>query len=259
MFSTVDPKIQTPYNFWIEEQQTNYFHPLADHYGLSVGVGYAINDWLSVGGSIAAYSSYVRQSDNNNEITLYKGSDASLGAGFLLTLLNKKLYIDSSYTFNTEQENYLPPYTSSTPAGDRVVLQAHYPSVWETTITGALFDRTLFIVLKQITDFYTSAGAASEEYKRDGIASRTIPSIEVWPFDWLSLRAGYIYMYTDLMNTTNSGQGAIGGFTLRFGTWDFDLNYTVMDRVSRLLPGYETNDKRFLFQLTKHATFITSR
>jgi hypothetical protein len=260
MFASVDPKISTPYTFYIENDPnpTQNFHPLATHYGVSIGVGYSINDWLSLGGSIAAYSTYVRQEENTT-YDLRKGGDASFGIGFLLTLLNKQLYIDSSYTFNTEQEYYLPPYTSATPAGERVVLNAHYPSIWETTITGALFNRRVFVVLKQLTDFYTSAGAASKEYDREGWASRTIPSIEVWPFTWLSLRAGYIYMYTDIMNKTNSGQGGIGGITLRFGTWDFDVNYTVMERVSRLLPGYETTDKRFLFQLTKHATFITSR
>lgn len=258
MASTVDPKVETPYDFWIGDTQTNYFHPLAEHFGISIGLGYAITDWLSVGGSIAAYSSNVRQQESGNT-KLYQGSDASFGGGFLLTLLNRQLYIDSYYTFNTEQEYYLPPYTSSTPAGERIALEAHYPSVWETTITGVFFNRRVFAVLKQLTDFYTSAGAASSEYKRDGIASRTIPSIEVWPFNWLSLRAGYIYMYTDLMQKTNSGDGFVGGFTLRLGTWDFDVNYTIMERVSRLLPGYETTDKRFLFQLTKHATFITSR
>jgi len=261
MFSHVDPKLETPYQFYIgkDPDPTTAFHPVADHYGLSIGVGYAINDWLSIGGSITAYSTYVYQQSDNEKIELRKGSDASFGIGFLLTLFDKQLYIDSSYTYNTEQEYYLPPYTSSTPAGERVALEAHYPSVWETTMTGALFDRRLFLVLKQLTDFYTSKGAASSQYDREGWASRTIPSIEFWPFAWLSLRAGYIYMYTDLMQNTNTGQGYVGGLTLRLGTWDFDVNYTVMDRVSRLLPGYKTDDKRFLFQLTKHATFITSR
>lgn len=260
MAANVDPKIITPYTFYIENvpNPTQNFHPLATHYGVNIGVGYSINDWLSLGGSIAAYSTYVRQ-ESSTTYDLRKGSDASFGIGFLLTLLNKQLYIDCSYTFNTEQEYYLPPYTSATPAGERVVLNAHYPSILETTITGALFNRRVFVVLKQLTDFYTSAGAASKQYDREGWASRTIPSIEVWPFTWLSLRAGYIYMYTDIMEKTNNGQGGVGGITLRFGTWDFDVNYTVMERVSRLLPGYETTDKRFLFQLTKHATFITSR
>lgn len=61
------------------------------------------------------------------------------------------------------------------------------------------------------------------------------------------------------MEQTNSGKGAIAGITLRFGTWDFDVNYTVMERVSRLVPKYETTDKRFLFQLSKNAIFFTSR
>ncbi len=264
MFSNVDNKLQTPYSFWISGEdssqsiQTSYYHPLTNHYGASIGAGYALTDWLNLGAAISAYSTFARQ-EGSTTIELRKGSDASLTLGFLLTLLNKQLYIDSFYTFCTEQEYYLPPYTSSTSAGDRIVLEAHYPSIWETTITGALWERRLFLVLKEIVDFYTSAGAASKQYKREGIASRTIPSIEIWPLGWLSLRAGYIYMYTDLMEKTNSGNGGIGGFTLRFGTWDFDVNYTVMERVSRLLPGYKTTDKRFLFQLTKHATFITSR
>ena len=259
MFSRVDPKINTPYPFYIEGQSTQYFHPLEDHYGLSLGIGYAFTDWLSTGFSIAAYSSHIWQEDNSKKIDLYNGSDASFGFGVLFTLLNKSLYIDTSYTFNTQQQPYLPPYTSTTPPGDRVILEAHYPSVWETTITGVFLNRRLFLVLKQLTDFYTSAGAASSQYKREGWASRTIPSIEIWPFNWLSLRGGFIYQYTDLMEKTNSGKGGVGGLTLRFGTWDFDVNYTIMERVSRLLPGYETTDKRFLFQLTKHATFITSR
>ncbi|HOJ28186.1 MAG TPA: hypothetical protein PL059_03865 [Spirochaetota bacterium] len=259
MISHVDPKVETPYNFWIENQQTNNFHPLEDHYGLSIGIGYAINDWFSTGISFTAYSSYIRNQSDQGTIDLYNSMDGSFGLGFLFTLLNKRLYIDTSYTFNTEQQYYLPPYTASTPPGDRVILEAHYPSIWEITITGVFLDRHLFLVLKQLTDFYTSAGAASSQYKREGWASRTIPSIEVWPFSWLSLRAGYIYQHTDLMEKTSSGQGGIGGLTLRFGTWDFDVNYTVMERVSRLLPGYQTTDKRFLFQLTKHATFITTR
>ncbi len=259
MFATVDPKLETPYDFYLPTgEQVHQFHPLTDQWGASVGAGYAWTDWMSIGASITAYSVYIRQ-EGNPTIDLRKGSDASFNIGIMFTLLNKNLYIDSAYTFNTQQEYYLPPYTVSTPQGDRVVLEAHYPSIWEVTITGVLFDRRVFLVLKQLTDFYTSAGAASSQYKREGWASRTIPSIEVWPFSWLSLRAGYIYQYTDLMEKTNSGQGGIGGLTLRFGTWDFDVNYTVMERVSRLLPGYETIDKRFLFQLTKHATFITSR
>jgi len=258
MASRVDPKINTPYTFYLEGQPTSFFHPLEDHYGLSLGVGYAICDWLSTGLSIAAYSSHIWQEDNS-KVDLYKGSDASFGFGLLFTLLNKNLYIDTSYTFNTQQQPYLPPYTSTTPGDSRVILEAHYPSVWETTITGVFLNRRLFLVLKQLTDFYTSAGAASSQYKREGWASRTIPSIEIWPFDWLSLRGGFIYQYTDLMEKTNTGKGGVGGLTLRLGTWDFDVNYTIMERVSRLLPGYETTDKRFLFQLTKHATFITSR
>lgn len=149
--------------------------------------------------------------------------------------------------------------TISTSAGDRVVLNAQYPFVLKNTITGVLFDRRLFLVLKQITDFYTSTEAASKEYDRLGTASSTIPSVEVWPFYWLSLRGGFIYQRTNLMEQTNGGKGAIAGITLRFGTWDFDVNCTVMERVSRLVPKYETTDKRFLFQLSKNATFCTSR
>ncbi|MGQ9842028.1 MAG: hypothetical protein ACUVRK_00550 [Spirochaetota bacterium] len=61
------------------------------------------------------------------------------------------------------------------------------------------------------------------------------------------------------MGKTNSGKGAIASITVCLGTWDFDVNYTVMERVSRLVPKYETTDKRFLFQFSKNATFFTSR
>ncbi|MGQ9842027.1 MAG: hypothetical protein ACUVRK_00545 [Spirochaetota bacterium] len=58
----------------------------------------------------------------------------------MLTLLNKQLYIDTYYTFNTKQEYYLPAYTLSTPPGDRVVFEAYYPSIFETTITGVFLN-----------------------------------------------------------------------------------------------------------------------
>jgi|GEM_PF-6665731 len=88
--------------------------------------------------------------------------------------------------------------------------------------------------------------------------SRSIPSAEFWVTDFLSLRAGYIYTWSKLMEKTNSGNGIIAGATLRLGSFDIDFNYTYIERVSRLLPGYETDDHRFLLQLSKNATFITS-
>ncbi len=151
-----------------------------------------------------------------------------------------------------EQEKYLNTETQETP-------DAHYPSILETTVTGVFFNRRLYFVAKEILDFYTSEGAASEEATREGIMSRFIPSVEFWVTNFLSIRAGGVYTWSKIFDKTNSGIGGIGGLTLRLSSFDIDVNYTYMERVSRLLPGYETDDHRILIQLSKNATFITSR
>jgi len=255
MFSNVDPKIEAPYTFDVHGEtqsvlNTNYFHPRAEHIGGNIGIGYAATDWLSLGFNWCMYSTHQYQSDGGDEITTREGGDGSFGGGFMLTLLNRRLYIDSQYTNCMEQEKFLNPDTQT-------VEEAHYPSIWETTFTGALLDRRLFLVAKQIMDFYSLAGGGSAT--REGWMSRTIPSVEFWAFNWLSLRAGFLYTTSDMQGKSNDGIGAIGGLTLRIGSFDIDFNYTYMERVSRLLPGYETDDNRFLFQVSKSATFIKSR
>ena len=256
MFSNVDPKIEAPYLFDVSGEtgsvsNTDYFHPRAEHYGGNIGIGYAVNDWLSVGGVMSLYSTHQYQSgDNGSEITLREGMDGSFSGGFMLTLLNRRLFIDSQYTHCMEQEKFLNPDTQTTE-------EAHYPAIWETTVTGALFDRRLFLVGKQIMDLYSVAGGGSTT--RDGWISRSIPSVEFWAFNWLSLRAGFLYTTSKMMGRTNDGIGAIGGLTMRLWSVDIDVNYTYMERVSRLLPGYETDDQRFLIQISKNATFVTSR
>lgn len=99
MFSSVDPKLQAPYTFYIGGEHgivgpTSFYHPITTHFGLALGVGYALNEWLSLGLSLAAYSTHARQEDATT-IDLRNGSDGSFGSGFLLTLLNKQLYIDT--------------------------------------------------------------------------------------------------------------------------------------------------------------------
>ncbi len=258
MVSTIDPKIEAPYTFYVygdknESVNTQYFHPLADHRGGNLSIGFALTDWLSIGASLAFYSTYQRQSyDGDNYITLRKSMDGSFGGGFILTLLDRSLYIDAQYTYCMEQEKYLNTETRGT-------MDARYPSILELTLTGALLERRLFLVGKEILDFYSAEGAGSGESVREGIMSRTIPSLEYWITDFLSLRAGYLYTRSNLMDVTNSGHGVIAGLTLRLGSFDIDFNYTYMERVSRLLPGYETDDQRFLIQLSKNATFIRSR
>ncbi|MBN1500652.1 MAG: hypothetical protein JW982_10870 [Spirochaetes bacterium] len=255
MFSQVDPKIETPYNFEISGEDgseiTDYFHPLATHRGIGIGFGYAVTDWLSLGAFFSFYQTYQRQ-EGGDTIVLRKGYDGASSAGFLLTLLERRLYIDSQYTFCMEQEKYLNPETQTT-------MDAHYPSILETTFTGAFLNRRLFLVGKEIIDFYEAASAASNEATREGYMSRTIPSVEIWPLSFISLRAGGIFTVSEILQTKNSGIGAIAGATLRIGTFDIDFNYTYMERVSRLLPGYETDDSRFLFQISKNATFIKAR
>jgi TolB-like protein len=255
MFSQIDPKITAPYSFEINgengSKNTNYFHPVATHRGLGIGFGYSATKWLSLGFTSSYYETYQRQVDGGT-LTLRKGFDGSIGGGFILTLLNNRLYIDSQYTYCMEQEKYLNPDTQTT-------MDARYPSILETTVTGAFFNRKLFIVGKEILDFYEADSAASNEATRTGYMSRTIPSVEIWPTAFFSIRAGAIYTVSEILKTENDGIGAIAGATLRLGTFDIDFNYTYMERVSRLLPGYETDDNRFLFQISKNATFIKSR
>jgi len=216
-------------------------------------------DWFSLGLAISAYSPDANQ-EGGETYPLRQGSDASATIGIYSSFLNKQLLFDSAFTYSTEQEYYLPPYEKlNTPASERVLLEAHYPAIWESTLTGVLCDRRLFIVGKEIVDFYTSVGAASAAYDRNGIMSRSIPSVELWPLTWLSLRAEYIFMYADIMGTSNMGHCGIGGSTLRLGTWDIDINYTMMERVSRILPGYTDTDQRLLLQISRHANFVRSR
>ncbi|MGQ9842026.1 MAG: hypothetical protein ACUVRK_00540 [Spirochaetota bacterium] len=56
LFANVDPKLNTPYGFYIDGQGSiSHFHPLTTHFGLSLGAGYSLNKWLSIDLSLAAY------------------------------------------------------------------------------------------------------------------------------------------------------------------------------------------------------------
>lgn len=172
----------------------------------------------------------------------------------MLLFLERRLTIDSHFTYSTHQETYFKAGIAYTTDASGM---ARHPMLLETTVSGAFLDRKLFLVLKQMVDIYTTAASAEASAEREGYFLRTIPSVEYWVFNFLSLRTAYEFAHVNLADNTEVGHGVMAGFTARIWKIDIDFNYTHRYRASRILPGYGVDDDRFMISISKYDTFFS--
>ncbi len=247
-----DPKVETPYDFTMHtvDGTTYYFHPLSKNYGGILSAGFLATDWLSLGLALHFYHTKETQSGGNGD--LYNGINAAFDFGFMLLFLDRRLTIDSHFTLSMHQEYYLLEGVTFNASE-----QAQHPMLLETTVSGALLNNSLFLVLKQMVDIYTSKDAASSSAERSGYFLRTIPSLEYWIFNFFSLRTAYEFGYAHISGKSETGHGVMAGATLRIWKLDFDFNFTHRYKPSRVLPGYGVDDDRFMISISKYDTFLS--
>lgn len=218
-----------------------YLSSRANTIGGRFSAGWRVTDALALGLSGFLYNSRTNiGGSDGSEDPRANTLTGSLTLGLYAPLLEGKLTAGSHVTVPFLQEVYLD-YSIKDYIAYRT---APYPVVWETSVVASALKGRLFLSLKEIAEIYTSFG----DDDRKGVAARTIPTLEWWPFTFLSLRLGGEYDFLSLMGSVNHGFGVLGGLTARWRSFDIDVNYTLMQRTLRFYPGLTAPDGTLLVQ-----------
>lgn len=220
--------------------------------GGRLGIGFQLHPSFAFGlsGYLFNYNMNLGGSDGPGD----PESDTFTGAatlGLFFRFLDGGLTIDTHATVPFFQEVYID-YDELSYIAYRT---APYPGVLEANIVGKVANGRLFLSLKEVLEIYTSFG----DDDRTGVASRAIPAIEWWPFQFMSIRAGGEYDFMSVMGKTNHGAGVLGGMTFRIGPVDIDANFTYMSRALRFYPGLSVPDTALLVQVSWNGAFIKER
>lgn len=220
--------------------------------GINLSLGRVVSDYFSIGAGAAFYEQ-IRETvypDNGNFTTGHTVYDKYYDfriagfAGFLIKDRNSTLIFDSMGGYSNEKQFTLDPVKH------KVADEVKAPIYNENTFTKAFLGKRIFLVLKEVNNFYTD---------RDYLVIRAISALEVWPFTWLSLRGGYEYSHVKMEDTSKTGSGFTGGLSLRSISkgFDFDLNYTKRNRPSRILKGETIDESIIYFTVSKTNLFIS--
>ncbi len=222
-------------------------------FGVDLSLGWGVSDYFSIGAGASFYEQVrdvfhpaVTGNINSNTVEEKNNGFRTSGfVGFLIKDQESTLIFDSMAGYSNEKQYTLDPVNY------RIAGEVKSPVYNENTLTKAFLDKRVFIVLKEVNNFYTD---------RDYRVIRAIPAIEVWPFTFMSIRGGYEYSRVKMDNTTKTGAGFTGGLSFRsvMSGFDLDVNYTKRNRPSRILEG-ETLDEAIIFCSISKSNLFYSR
>jgi hypothetical protein len=240
-FSSFDNKITAPFAFDVSPVTPSgdtYFHDREVSWGGVIGLGYAPADSLSLG---VAGHGYLTILYGTGDLPISDRFNFAVDFGAMFSAWDQALVFDSHAVYTTQYEYYFNPRTSK-------IGQDHLPVIVETTITGALLERSLFCSLKNITDIYWE--------QRNGAVVRFIPAIEWWPVGFMSVRGGYQHTFLSILDFTKQGHGFFFGATIRLWTFDIDVNFTSRYQPARVLPGFGKDERFLMIGISKNDTFL---
>ena len=228
-----------PYDY--DGQSLSFAYFGSQSWSLILGYGYAVSDFFSLGlafqPSIVDWSDSASAVDPDDTITF----QYSLTLGSLLTLLHGRMLCDVQFVYS----NYPQYYAIE---DDQTYYKGTAPFLIETSIIGSVVPEKLFLSMKGNVDIFLD--------NRAGFFIRAIPIAEFWPARFLALRAGYQLSVLNQLGFVVVGQGVTGGFSLKFGKWDFDAAYSHSMNPSTNVAGYLTPLNKLHFGLTRSGNFI---
>lgn len=214
-----------------------------------VAVGISFNDWFSAGLSVLAW--YTMSADDRAVSDVYETESSTLiHEGFFFTLQPGIMISDPNGNFifdlnaaYTSWEMYYADYDAGT------VSLGNLPLVIDASVTGALLNQRLFLALKGISDIYLD--------DIGGHALRLIPMAEIWPWKFLSFRAGYEYSHLFRADKFTINHGVVGGLTFKIWKFEININLTYRQKPSKLLPGVAVDNMKVLIGVEFYPDLIT--
>jgi TolB-like protein len=230
-----------------ENSKSNYkaIDEIKLHGGI-LSLGWLLNDYVSIGAGLSLYQ-YIKTHEydgpvkhNNNEV---KRFNVGGSLGFLIKNQEGTIIFDVLGGYSNQKNSIFERTTSE------VKKENDVPYYNENTLTVGLFDRRMFLVLKEITSYFTY---------NDYYILRIIPAVEYWFINWISLRAGWEGGYAH-QNEDKKGMGWIGGISLRSISLgiDFDINYTYRNKPLKVDSGDCKHESIINFMISKSNLFIS--
>jgi TolB-like protein len=222
---------------------------ITKYFGGIISLGYLLNDYISLGGSLTLYEQMRSHTFSGTPSTSDENNKFRTGGtlGFLIKNRESTLIFDSIGGYSNQMTISYNRKTS------QITNEAHVPYYNENTFTLGLFDRRMFIVMKEINNYYRD---------NDAYVGRIVPAVEYWFLNWMSLRGGVEGSYAHQSNSQDNnktGIGWIGGLSLRsldLGI-DFDLTYTYRSKPIMLDGGDCDHESIVYFTLSKSNLFIS--
>ena len=218
--------LETPFTFDRDGSPKTIHEGESRFLGGSLSLGYALTDDLSLGTSLLLW--HTRSGFDVPDNIFVSGINFAVQAGCLLRTWEQQLTVGFSATYTDLAERYV----------DLDALQVEdgaFPLLLETSLAAVLLPDTLTASLRILADVFIDG--------RSGHVLRAVPVLEYRPLEKLFFRAGGEVSRLRLAGETAAGYGFLGGASVRFGRFGVDANYTVREKPSRLLPGYNLNNR----------------
>jgi TolB-like protein len=235
------------FNKYTAVKNTNWID--VESWGTQLGFGWAVTNWLSVGIGASLFVEFVSWATPFSEAN----REPSVKSAFAFGLLFKN--VDSTVTFDVFsgfslggqyllRAEELIDYIGGGPTynmGDSLLL----PLLLEGTLTVALLERRIFLVLRQRNDIFIDQASYT---------GRVTPGAEIWVTDWFSFRGGVELSIHKMETEYAYGIGGVGGIALRSVRrgWDFELGGSYRLEPIRSIPGETIYEPAYYINIAKN-------
>ncbi len=227
------------------------------NFGGIFSLGNSLNDYISLGGGASIFEQRRGYTEpgymgpttpvNNMYGSKKKYEYITCVSGFFGFLIKNQ---EGTFIFDTmggysSQKTYLLD-----PVNMTIGKLVKAPVYNENTMTIGLFDKRIFLAVKEVNNKYTD---------RNLFVARVIPAMELWVSSWMSLRGGFEWSYVKQDGEKEMGKGWTSGLSLRSLSkgYDFDINYTKRTRPSRAVEGESINESIIYFSLSKSNLYLS--
>lgn len=211
-------------------------------FGAHLSWGVAFNPRFSLG--IGAFGSGIDWRRFSQSAGPDYVSDTLLSFGGLVAFALRNqagtLAWDMMASWSTEAQHWFDTVGS-------VFARYNAPVYLEQTLTGTLAGGRLSLGIKQVSDLYPD---------RSVYYLRVMPMAEYWLAEFLALRLGAEGSTVLRADKADWGWGGTAGISLKFGTLDIDLNYTLRQRPSRSLEYLDVPESVLFLTLSYNGLFF---
>jgi TolB-like protein len=218
--------LETPFTFDLDGSPKTMLEGDPRFGGGSLSLGYAPLNNLSLGASLLIW--HTRTGTDAPDTIFDSGMNFAVQAGCLLKLWDQQLTVGFSAAYTDLAERYVDFDALRVEDGA-------FPMLLEASLAAALLPDTLIASLRMLTDVYIDG--------RSGYVLRAVPVLEYRPLEKLFFRLGGEVSHLRLSGESAAAYGFLGGASVRFGSFGVDANYTVREKLSRLLPGFNLSNR----------------